>query len=101
MVFNTINSAASAVRAHARSLLVSAHNTANVFTEDFHPQRNVLTENPGGGVSSRIETLEDVDGVSLVEEATNQITSQRAIEANLAVIRNADKTLGVLIDIVG
>ncbi len=99
-MLNTINNASSAIRAHSRSLLVSAHNTANVFTDDFQPQRNVLTENPGGGVSSRVETVENVDGVSLVEEAINQQTSQRAIEANLAVIRTADKTLGILIDII-
>jgi flagellar basal body rod protein FlgC len=34
-------------------------------------------------------------------EFVNMASSRRAIEANLAVIRTSDKTLGVLLDIVG
>lgn len=34
-------------------------------------------------------------------EMVNMASSRRAIEANLAVIRASDKTLGVLLDIVG
>lgn len=100
-MMDVMNNAASAIRAHTRGLLVSAHNTANVLTEDYHPLANIVTSAPGGGVTSHIETREDVEGVDLVEESLNSLASERAIEANLAVLKASEKTLGVLIDIVG
>ena len=99
-MMDMFNTSSSAVRAYTRGLMVSAHNVANVATDDFQPQRANYSSSPEGGVVVDVETLRDTEGTDLVEESVNMISSERAIEANLAVMRNSDKTLGVLIDIV-
>jgi flagellar basal body rod protein FlgG len=97
-MFPVLGSAASAVRAYSRGLLVSAHNIANSVTEDYHPLGVIYESTPTGGVAARVETREEIDGVDLAEETVQMISSQRAIEANLAVARASDKTLGILLD---
>jgi len=90
----------SAVRAYSRGLLVTAHNVANVQTKDFKPLDTVYLSRPTGGVTAEVRRSEEV-GVDLAEETVNLISSQRAIQANIAVLRASDKTLGVLLDTVG
>ncbi len=100
-MFQAIDNATSAVRAFTRGMVVSAHNIANLNTEDFHPQEARYSERAGGGVEVHIDTLREVEGVDLVKEEVDLLTAEKAIRANLEVIRASDKTLGVLLDTVG
>lgn len=90
----------SAVRAHTRSLLVSAHNVANAGTKDFKPLETVMLSQPNGGVAAEVRQSTET-GVDLTQETIDMISSERAIEANIAVMRASDKTLGVILDILG
>jgi flagellar basal body rod protein FlgG len=101
-----VSSPLSAIRSFTRGLLVSANNVANSQTEDFRASDTVYLSQPGGGVAADVVQRPQMppgpeNGVDLVEETVNQMSDSRAIEANLAVIRASDKTLGVLLDTVG
>ena len=101
---NTVLSiAASGLQAQSARLHSSAHNIANLLTDDFVPQRVDLKARPGGGVQARIsrsdqtgpprldartgEVLGEYSGTDLASEALTQISASRAYEANLAVLR--------------
>ena len=98
-MLDALASAMSSVRAHTRGLLVTAHNVANAPREDFEPAEAVFLANAAGGVSAEVRAS-GASEVDLAEEAANMLSSQRAIEANIAVMRTSDKTLGVLLDVV-
>jgi flagellar hook protein FlgE len=102
-----------------RRLEVSAGNVANVSTPGFVPSRVISSEQREGGVQTRVErgmsedagrasgsadsatdaALDElaVSGTDLGTEFVSQITSQRAFEANLAVIRTEAEMLGSLV----
>lgn len=100
-MLEVLANATSAVRAYSRGVLVAAHNIANSITDNYQPQEASYQEAPGGGVVSHVGVRPGVEGVDMAEESVNLASSQRAIEANLAVIRASDKTLGVLLDTFG
>jgi flagellar hook protein FlgE len=99
-VLGSLQNTLSAVRAHTRGLLVSANNLANVQTDDFEPSSTVYLSDASGSVQASV-TPSGSREVDIPTEMVNMASSRRAIEANLAVIRTSDKTLGVLLDIVG
>ncbi len=99
-MLGSLQNAASAVRAHTRGLLVSAHNLANLQTDDFEPSSTVYLSNASGSVQASVAPS-GAEQPDIPTEMVNMASSRRAIEANLAVIRASDKTLGVLLDIVG
>lgn len=100
-MLNAMHNAAAAMRAHTRGLMVSAQNTANALTDGYQSRTQILQEDSHGGVSGHVETRESLDAVDLAQETVQQISSEKAIQANLEVLRTSDKMLGVLIDIVG
>jgi len=95
--------AVSGLQAQSARLHTSAHNIANLLTDNFVPQRVDLKARPGGGVQALVSSspqdappLFDVDtgeilgtysGTDLAQEALTQISAGRAYEANLAVLR--------------
>jgi flagellar basal body rod protein FlgC len=95
--------AVSGLQAQSARLHSSAHNVANLLTDNFIPQRVDLKARPGGGVQARVSSSQqagparfDVEtgaalgkysGTDLAEEALTQISASRAYEANLAVLR--------------
>jgi flagellar basal body rod protein FlgG len=87
----------SAVRAHTRGLLTNAHNIANAQTEGFEPQDTVFVSRASGGVRAEVVPSGETE-VDLASEMIEMGSSQRAIEANIAVVRSTNATLGVLID---
>lgn len=106
--------AASGLRAQSTRLAVSAHDVANVNTDGHQAQRTVLEAQPQGGVSARVEPeggpppLAVRDGAEVMlsttdisTEAVEQISAQRAFEANIAVLRAADDMDESLLDLVG
>ena len=95
-------------------LAVSAHDVANVSTDGYQAQRTVLEDQPQGGVSARIKPesgaafLAVGDGADVMPsttdlstEAIEQISAQRAFQANIAALRAADDMSASLLDIVG
>jgi flagellar hook-associated protein FlgK len=100
-MMDTLSNALSAMRAHTRKMLVHANNIANVQSEGYRPQTATIESSGQSGVTARVETSTDPNaGVSLEEETVGMMSSEKAIQANLAVLKTSDKTLGVLIDIV-
>jgi len=109
--------ALSGLQAQSTRLHASAHNVANLLTDDFKQQRISLVEQPNGGVLPYVERIvaagplrfDPVTGelrgqhsnTDLVAEVVNRITSQRAYEANLAVIEAENERIGHLLDSLG
>ena len=88
----------SAVRAYARGLLVSAHNVANAGSKSFEPLDTVFLSDASGGVRAEVRKTEQT-GVDITKETIDRVAIEHAINANIAVIRASDKTLGALLDI--
>ena len=105
--------ASSGMRLESQRLAQSAANTANVETPGYTARRIVAASRAGGGVSGtsvptygpRGLRVEGGGGVSegsntdLVEERVTQLSSVRAFQANVAVLRTADEVLGELVDL--
>jgi flagellar basal body rod protein FlgG len=113
-----IVAAQSALMAESRRLHGSAHNRANLNTEDFKAVRvtNQEAAAPGSGVESvvhqtealgspRLDAAGEVIGyesnVDIVDEAVTRITAQRAYEANLRSLQAQVQTTDVLLDELG
>lgn len=100
-----IAAAQSGLMAQTRRLQASAHNTANLNTNDFRALRVSLNESatPGAGVETSVSVSEapgpallDESGVlldergsnvNLVDEAVTRLTASRAYEANLVSLQ--------------
>jgi flagellar hook protein FlgE len=98
-MLDILGKAASSVRAHTRGAMVSANNVANAASESYEPAEAVMLSSPDGGVEAQVRPSGESE-VDLAKEMQNMESSQRAIEANIAVIRTSDKTLGVLLNVV-
>jgi len=109
--------ALSGLQAQSLRLHASAHNVANVLTDDFKSQRIDLQARASGGVQASVGQV-DTDGplrfdlgtgevagqhsnTDLLHEVVTQITAQRAYEANLAVIESEMSRLDTLFDEIG
>ena len=99
MAISLLRIAGSGLAAQSTRLQVSAHNTANLNTRDFTPQRVALQEAPGG-VSAIVESDPTPD-VDLTTEVATQLSAARAYEANLAVLQAGVEQLDTLLDVVG
>jgi flagellar basal body rod protein FlgG len=109
--------ALSGLQAQSLRLHASAHNVANVLTDDFKSQRTDLAERSQGGVWAFVRRVDtegplrfdlvtgEVEGqhsnTDLVHEVVTQITAQRAYEANLAVIEAEMSRLDTLFETIG
>src|ERR1700712_5162642 len=95
--------ASSGMRLESQRLAQSAANTANVETPGYTAQRIVAASRAGGGVrGTSVPTYGtrgvrvDADGsvssgsnTDLIEETATQLSSVRAFQANVAVLRTA------------
>jgi flagellar basal-body rod protein FlgC len=115
-MIGAIYSALSGLTAFSTQLDVSAHNVANVMTNEFKKSRTEFVALETGGVLPVIQKNEsagpfilnntgygpallELSNVDLGEEAVNQIIGQRGFEANLQAVKTADDMLGSLLDI--
>ena len=115
-MIGAIYSALSGLTAFSTQIDVTAHNVANVMTNEFKKSRTEFVALEPGGVipvvrkddsagptvlrnSSYGPTQVELSNVDLGEETVNQIIGQRAYEANLQSIKTADDMLGSLLDI--
>jgi flagellar hook-associated protein FlgK len=78
---------------------VSAHNVANLLTEDFRPQRVLQTSVAGGGSQTAIETSPTLEPVSLDQEMIDQIVSKAQFKASARVVDVGLEMRGSLLDI--
>jgi flagellar basal body rod protein FlgG len=100
------------MRLESQRLAQSAANTANVETPDYAARRVVGVSQEGGGVRGvsvstygphavRVEEgggTTQLSNTDLVEETVTQISSLRAFQANVSVMRTADEMLGELVN---
>jgi flagellar basal-body rod protein FlgC len=115
-MIGAIHSALSGLTAFSTQIDVTAHNVANVMTNEFKKSRTEFVALETGGVLPVIQKNEsagpsilnntgygpaqlELSNVDLGEEAINLIISQRGFEANLQVIKTADDMLGSILDI--
>ena len=100
------------MRLETQRLAQSAANTANVETPDYSASRVVGVTQAGGGVSGvsvptygphamRVEeggATTRLSNTDIVEEQATQLSSLRAFQANVTVLRTADEMLGELVN---
>ena len=99
-MFPGIQNTVSGMRAYTRGLSVSAGNVANAQSRDFVPSDTVYLSTASGSVEAAVRQSGNADGPDLGKEMVDMVSSGRAIQANAAVLRASDKTLGILLDTV-
>lgn len=92
---NTISG--NALQAFGTGLRVTAHNVANLNTDDFKASRVTFQENTGGGVSAAAAGTRD--SVDISREAVNLLTNTQGFKANLSVLKAADEMTKQLLSI--
>jgi flagellar hook protein FlgE len=104
---STTGIAQTGLQVAAIALDVSANNVANVLTEDFEPSRVAPEELAEGGVTARVEKLQQpqdpmaevradrallvTDHVDLAQEMVNQSVAAAMYRANLASLQTAQQ----------
>ncbi len=99
----------SGLQAQSLRMHSSAHNVANLLTDDFKSQRVELYERQDGGVTGYVRRNEtpgpvrfdlatgqaagEHSNTDLGQEAVTQITAQRAYEANLIAIQEQNERI--------
>ena len=98
MKINTQSIALSGMQAAQQRLRSSAHNVANVLTEDFHPERTVQQARTEGGVSVSVERSATPQSVDLAQEIVNQQLASHQFKAAVRVLETDLGLLGDLLD---
>ena len=96
---NGLSIGISGIRAADEKLRASAHNVANLLTEDFHPERVVQQERAEGGVSVEVERSAEPQEVDLAQEIVDQQLASLQARASMQTIETQLEVLGSLIDI--
>jgi flagellar basal body rod protein FlgC len=87
-----IEAARSGLVAAETRLEATAHNVANMQTERYRPLRATSIEAPANGVRVTI-SREAREGADMVRDAVERIAAVAAYQANLAMLRSAEKSL--------
>jgi flagellar basal-body rod protein FlgC len=112
-MISAFGSSISGMNAAFKMMDVSAHNTANVNTDEFKAQRVTFSENKSGGVSTNVDTddstgayylaengtIAESSNVNIAEEILNQIIARNTMDANVAAFKTADEMAQSLLDI--
>lgn len=97
-----ISSNISSIAAHQSMMNANANNIANANSERFIPTDTTIT-NSGSSVVAEHSKAQDNNSLqsqtNLTKEIVNQITIEKATEANVKAIRTQDDILGSLLDI--
>ena len=111
---DAISSAQSALGALSSSMAVTANNVANMNTDRFKAQDvrlatgpqgqgvqvgNVVEDASSGGSRQTDAGPVELSNVDLAQQAVDMIQTERAFEANAAVIRTEDALAGTLLDL--
>lgn len=110
--------AAGSLLTHSTGMQVASHNIANVNTGGFAPQRLTYADGPKG-LGAELESVRKAEvpdatcypesvrsffggkapsGTELAKEIPQMTLTQRAFQANAAIIRTADEMFGTLLD---
>ncbi|HIJ95942.1 MAG TPA: hypothetical protein HPP94_09440 [Desulfuromonadales bacterium] len=89
--------AGSALQAFTTSQQVTAHNVANLNTENFTASRTTLQTTGNGGVSATVSGTGDT--VDISREAVNLISNTSGVKTNLKVLKAADDMTKELLSI--
>ena len=89
--------AGSALQAFNKSQQVTAHNVANLNTDEFKASRATFQENGNGGVNSTVSATQDT--VDISREAVNLLSNTAGFKANLKVLKAADEMTKELLSI--
>lgn len=89
--------AGSAMKAFTTSQQVTAHNVANLNTDNFTVSRATFKENSSGGVNTTVSGTQDTVDISL--EAVNLLSNTAGFKANLKVLKAADDMTKELLSI--
>lgn len=81
--------AGSALRAFSASQQVSAHNVANLNSDDFKASGAIFQENRSGGVNAVVSGTQDT--VEISREAVSLLSNTAGFKANLNVLKAADE----------
>lgn len=73
----------------------SAHNVANVNTENYNASQTTISNNNDAVVAQTRQTQNRTD---LTKEFTDQITVEKSFEANAVSIKAKDEMIGSLLD---
>lgn len=95
---NASSIAQSGMNAALLRLDSSAHNIANLQTDNFRRQEVVQESVAQGGVKASVKQA-DVPGSSLVEDVVQQHSASYAFIASLKVIQTEKKMMGTLLDV--
>lgn len=98
-MIRALSTSASGLRANQQSLQASAHNTANLTTEEAAKVRVQSKEVKGGGVQTQAKLTGGAEPVEEAEEAVEQITAAQNFKANARSVQTQDEMLGALLDI--
>lgn len=99
MNINTFfNAPVSSLLAYLTKQNVTAHNIANVNTEDFKSSETRMNEDRNGGVFVTI-SKNSPSGVDLPKEMTDMMATSDMVQANLKVLKTADEIARSVIDL--
>lgn len=101
MRIDPATAALSGLRAAGARMRSSAHNVANLLTEDFHPERVVQEAEGSGGVSTRVERSPRPAEVDLATELVDQQQALLQGKACLRVLDTHFDMLGSILDLHG
>lgn len=90
--------ALSGMQSATTRVAVSAHNVANLLSEDFRPQRAVQSSLSSGGSQARVEQSRDPAPVSLAREVVGQIEASTQYSASARVFAVGAEMRGTLLD---
>ncbi len=99
MEIGALGAALSGIQSASRRQAVSAHNVANLTTEDVRPLRAVQSERAEGGSEVRVTRFEEPRPVELSHEIVEQIRARLQLEASVGVLRATSETTGTLVDV--
>lgn len=95
---NALSSIAlSGINAAQTRLNASAHNIANVSTDNFRREEVSAQERPEGGVSVTVGKADRV-GTDLVQDIVEQKMAALEFKANVQVLKTSTQVMGTLLD---
>ncbi len=97
MSIKAFDTAVSGMRLASTKLAASAHNVANLVTEDFARTQASGVEAKDGGVNVELSTA-SAPGPDLVADVIEQKVAAVVYRANLQVVKTTDALLGDLLN---
>lgn len=95
---NTLSSIAlSGINAAQTRLNASAHNIANMSTDNFRREEVSAQEQPEGGVAVTVNKSGRV-GTDLVQDIVEQKMAALEFKANVQVLKTSTQVMGTLLD---